>query len=184
MVIVQVIEGNNGGSSSRTAVINRPSSLNAINNPMVSFKIYGFLSLCFRFFRVLYFMLWMSHASINLNFLLMIIELLFDEDWGTISGKEVLHVFLLVKIWNEIQAVRLRKLYREWEDDPDIGFVMLKVFIYASLINIFIFPQKRKGVQVIYYIFALKELQLNNRFGSDEGERQSIFCWWRSPYSV
>jgi len=79
-----LVEGN---GYSRLALLNRPSSLNAINTSMVTY---------------------FPPNSIQFN------SILFNS----------ILFYSIISI--QFQAARLHKLYRSWEDNHDIGFVMLK----------------------------------------------------------
>lgn len=95
-----------GKASSRTAILNRPHALNAINYSVVSFftRFSFFLSFC-------------------------IFDLYPPREIG---------VFMLNWLLFWLQASRLMKLYKNWEDDPDIGFVVLKVICWVKSYFLFV----------------------------------------------
>ena len=85
-----MVEGNGW---SRTAILNRPSALNALNTSMVCSSVPPSL---------------LSSSFAHFSFYLLLLFL------------------VLVLVWFS-QVAKLTKLYRSWEDNTDVGFVVIKV---------------------------------------------------------
>ncbi|THG21118.1 hypothetical protein TEA_012190 [Camellia sinensis var. sinensis] len=111
MISTVLVEGKGW---SRTAILNRPSVLNALNTA-VARNVWDSLSL-------------KDFGGIRHDGKCNIIQ-----KQKTYNDLEQLVKFAyLFHVFNSIKGARLQKLYKSWEDNPDIGFVVLKNRIDVS----------------------------------------------------